>query len=108
MDRANGKGDIFFNDVDRQDFLKTLAEACQKTSFHKRAEWKALRRGWCLGPTEFKAKLLAQMEGKLGVNHSGELKRESAEAERIIRKELKRLSWTEGGPKKDLQIWGAG
>ena len=83
--------------MDRQDFLKTLAEACLKASFHKRAKWKPLRRGWCLGPTEFKAKLLEQMEGKLGEHHSGELKRESAEAkaERIIREELKRLRWTE-------------
>src|SRR5260370_998246 len=61
------------------------------------AEWKPLRRGWCLGPAEFKAKLLEQMEGKLGEHHSGELKRESAEAkaERIIREELKGLGWTE-------------
>jgi putative transposase len=61
------------------------------------AEWKPLRRGWCLGSAEFKTNLLAQMEGKLGVHHSGELKRESAEAkaEGIIREELKRLRWTE-------------
>ena len=32
MSRANAKGDLFRNDVDRQDFLKTLAEACQKTA----------------------------------------------------------------------------
>lgn len=25
--------DIFLDDVDRQDFLKTLAETCQKTGF---------------------------------------------------------------------------
>jgi putative transposase len=31
MSRANGKRNIFLGDVDRQDFLKTLAEACQKT-----------------------------------------------------------------------------
>jgi putative transposase len=33
MRRANGKGDIFLDDVDRQDFLKTLAEGCLKTGF---------------------------------------------------------------------------
>ena len=33
MSRANGKGNIFHCDVDRQDFLKTLAEACQKAGF---------------------------------------------------------------------------
>ena len=100
MSRANGKGDVFLNDVDRQDFLKTLAEACQKTGFQvpaDGAEWEPLRRGWCLGPPEFKAQLLERMEGKLGEHHAGELKRESAaaQAERIIREELRRLRWTE-------------
>ena len=52
-------------------------------------EWKAIRRGWCLGPAEFKATLLEQLEGRLGQHHSGELKRESAAAtaERIIRED---------------------
>ena len=46
MSRANGKGDVFLNAVDRQDFLKTLAEACQKTGFQvpdDGAEWEPLR-----------------------------------------------------------------
>jgi hypothetical protein len=62
------------------------------------AEWQAIRRGWCLGPAQFKADLLERMEGKLGEHHAGELKRESAEtkAERIIRQELKRLGWQDG------------
>src|SRR5450759_2281612 len=33
MSRANGKGNIFETDVDRQDFVKTLAETCAKTGF---------------------------------------------------------------------------
>ena len=34
MSRADGrKGRIFLNDVDRQDFLRTLAETCLKTGF---------------------------------------------------------------------------
>jgi REP element-mobilizing transposase RayT len=62
------------------------------------AEWRAIRRGWCLGSAEFKASLLERMEGKLGEHHSGELRRESAEAkaERIIREDVKRLGWSEG------------
>ena len=61
-------------------------------------EWEGIRRGWCFGPAEFRADLLERMEGKLGDNHSGELRRESAEskAERIIGEELKRLGWREG------------
>ncbi len=37
MSRANGTGDIFESDVDRQDFVKTLAEACEKTGFEVQA-----------------------------------------------------------------------
>jgi REP element-mobilizing transposase RayT len=31
MSRGDRRENIFVDDVDRQDFLKTLAEACQKT-----------------------------------------------------------------------------
>src|SRR5450759_4434274 len=37
MSRANGKGHIFETDVDRQDFVKTLAETCAKTGFQVHA-----------------------------------------------------------------------
>jgi REP element-mobilizing transposase RayT len=37
MDRGDRQEDIFVNDVDRQDFLKTLAEACQKTDWQVHA-----------------------------------------------------------------------
>ncbi len=30
MSRGNQRDDIFLDDVDRHDFVKTLAEACQK------------------------------------------------------------------------------
>ena len=50
------------NDVDRQDFLQTLAEACQKAGFQVHA--------YCLMRNHF----------HLVEHHSGELKRESAEA----------------------------
>jgi REP element-mobilizing transposase RayT len=33
MRRGDRREDIFLDDVDRQDFLKTLAEACPKTGF---------------------------------------------------------------------------
>jgi hypothetical protein len=51
-----------------------------------------------LGPAEFKAALLERMAGKLGEHHSGQLRRESAEAkgERIIGEELKRRKWRPG------------
>jgi hypothetical protein len=34
MSRANGKGNIE-TDVDRQDFVKTLAEICEKTTLNR-------------------------------------------------------------------------
>jgi len=33
MSRGNRRQNIFLDDVDRQDFLKTLAEVCQKTDW---------------------------------------------------------------------------
>ena len=37
MSRGNRPQDIYLDDVDRQDFLKTLAEACQKTGWQVHA-----------------------------------------------------------------------
>ena len=37
MSRGDRAEDIFHDDVDRQDFLKTLAEACQKADFEVHA-----------------------------------------------------------------------
>jgi REP element-mobilizing transposase RayT len=37
MSRGDRRDDIYFDDVDRQDFLKTLAEACQKTDWQVHA-----------------------------------------------------------------------
>ncbi len=37
MDRGDRREDIFVDDVDRQDLLKTLAEACQKTGWQVHA-----------------------------------------------------------------------
>jgi len=61
-----------------------------------------MRRRWYLGTEEFKQELLERMEGRLGENHTGELRREAAEAkaERIIAAELKRQGWKESELKK--------
>jgi REP element-mobilizing transposase RayT len=37
LSRGDRREDIFLDDVDRQDYLKTLAEACQKTGFQVHA-----------------------------------------------------------------------
>jgi len=56
---------------------------------------KPFRRGWCLGGADFKQKLLEMMDGRLGENHSGELRRETAQQRgmRIISEELSRRGW---------------
>ena len=45
MNRGDRREDIFLDDVDRQDFLKTLAEACQKTGWQAHA---VFQRTWPL------------------------------------------------------------
>jgi putative transposase len=60
-------------------------------------EFKAVRRGWCLGDKAFRKELLAQMQEQRGPNHYGEERFESDEAKalRILTEELKRRRWTE-------------
>jgi hypothetical protein len=55
------------------------------------------RRGWCLGSEAFRQECLEQMEDKVGENHPGKTRLETAEvkAERILEEELARLQWTE-------------
>jgi len=65
-------------------------------------EFKPIRRGWCLGAETFRKELLAQMSERLGAEHYGEERAETAEAlaEHIITEELKRRRWQEAELKK--------
>lgn len=60
-------------------------------------EYKAIRRGWCLGEETFRAELLAQMTERRGAEHYGpeRLETDVAQAERILSEELKRRRWQE-------------
>jgi hypothetical protein len=60
-------------------------------------EFKPIRRGWCLGEEAFRKELLAQMGERLGAEHFGGERAETAEAqaEDIIAAELKRRRWAE-------------
>jgi putative transposase len=62
------------------------------------AQWQALRRGWCLGEEQFRAELIEAMTHRMGVNHGGSERRETAEAkaESIVGEELARLGWGDG------------
>ena len=65
-------------------------------------EFKAIRRGWCLGEEAFRQELLAQMGERMGAEHYGEERAQTAEvlAEQIIAEELQRRRWKEA----DLKI----
>ena len=61
------------------------------------ADYKLIRRGWCLGEEAFRKELLAQMTERIGAEHYGveRLEMSEAKAERIVREELKRRRWQE-------------
>ena len=55
------------------------------------------RRAWCVGGAAFRRQCLEQVEGKVGENHPGRTRQESAQAraERIVAQELARLGWSQ-------------
>jgi hypothetical protein len=62
-------------------------------------EWKAVRRGWCLGDQPFRKELLVQMDQRMGQRYYGGTERQEtaeARAERILAEELKRRKWGPG------------
>jgi REP element-mobilizing transposase RayT len=79
--------------LSRQEFERRMEARRVAEESEEAAE--ALRRGWCLGSVEFKARMLERMEGELGEHHSGQLHLETAraKAERIIAEEMARLGW---------------
>ena len=60
-------------------------------------EFQPIRRGWCLGEEKFREELLTQMSERMGAEHYGEERAETAEAlaELIIAEELKLGRWQE-------------
>lgn len=55
------------------------------------------RRGWSIGSETFRQECLDRMEGKVGDNHPGQTRLETAQAkaDRILAEELTRLGWTQ-------------
>ena len=78
----------------RQQFGQMMEQ--RRGQEEERGQWKAVRRGWCLGDQQFREELLAQMSGRAGEHHGGEEKQESAEqhAARMVREELSRRQWS--------------
>ena len=60
------------------------------------ADYKSIRRGWCLGGEAFRQELLDGVHTRATESHHAVTRRETAEekARRILTEELNRLSWT--------------
>ena len=58
-------------------------------------DYQTVRRGWCLGDKTFRKELLGQMKERMGVEHYGLERQETAEtqAEAMVVAELRRLRW---------------
>jgi REP element-mobilizing transposase RayT len=97
VDRLLGEHGIEKDDAAGRELFEKLMER-RRTEESEGAEWKPLRRGWCLGSEPFRAKLLEGMESRLGEHHAGCLRLETAVAKagRIVAEELKRLDWQQG------------
>jgi hypothetical protein len=56
-----------------------------------------LRLAWYIGSEAFRQECLERMEGKVGENHPGQTRLETAQskAERIVVEEMARLQWTD-------------
>jgi len=94
VDRLLGEHGILADtEAGRQEFEKRM-EARRGAQIDEK-DRKAIERGWCFGSAEFRQTALEKIDGKLGVNHSGQERAELAEekAGRIIHEELKRLGW---------------
>ena len=61
------------------------------------ADYKAVRRGWCLGTEAFRKELLGQMKERLGPEHYGDERQQTMEehAQGIVAGEMKRRGWAE-------------
>ena len=78
----------------RQRFEQALEE---RRGVEEGEEFKPIWRGWSLGEEKFREELLTQMSERMGAEHYGEERAETAEAlvELIIAEELKRWRWQE-------------
>ena len=78
----------------RRQLERTLEERRTAESV---ADFRPVRRGWCLGTDLFRKELLGQMQDRLGAEHYGVEREETmaARAERIVVEEMKRWRWKE-------------
>ncbi len=95
IDRLLGeKGIPWDSDAGRKEFA---AQMERRRAEEADADYRALRREWCLGSEQFRKELLAAAAERVGLNHYGADRRESSQekAERILAEGLKQLGWGE-------------
>ena len=95
VDRLLGENQIPADSSAGRRQLEALLE--KRRTEETGADYKRVRRGWFLGDKAFRKELLEQMKERVGSEHYGEERAETAEAqaEAIVREELKRRRWRE-------------
>lgn len=95
VDRLLGENRIPLDSAAGRRQLEAVLE--ERRAQETGADYKRLRRGWCLGTDSFRKELLGQMKERLGAEHYGAERQETAEAqaEGIVTEELKRRRWRE-------------
>src|SRR5437762_4886540 len=79
----------------RQEFERHLE--CRRLEEVDEEALQDFRQAWSIGSEAFRRECLEQMEGKVGENHPGQTRLETAgaKADRIVAEELARLQWTQ-------------
>jgi REP element-mobilizing transposase RayT len=95
VDRVLGENRIRADSAAGRRRLETLLEG--RRAEESGADYRQLRRGWCLGDEAFRQELLGQMKDRMGAEHYGSERQErnEAQAEGLVAAELQRLGWRE-------------
>jgi len=93
VDRLLGEYGIPQDSAAGREYLESCLE--QRRMQEDGADFKAIRRGWCLGDEQFRKELLEQVHARTGDNHHAQTRRETTEekARRILQEELDQLGW---------------
>jgi REP element-mobilizing transposase RayT len=93
VDRLLGeKGSPRDSDAGREEFARQME---RRRAEEGGSDYRQLRRDWCLGSEQFRKELLAAATERVGPNHYGSDRRETAEekAKRIVSDGLRLLGW---------------
>lgn len=88
--------EIVISSLSWEDLPSPVHDVIEWRASEAGADYRRVRRGWCLGDKTFRKELLAQMKEQVGAEHYGEGRRETAEAraEAIVMEALLGRSWT--------------